>query len=197
MGKTTTRKPAATAAKPKTVRKPASKSAALKQDGAVKAPRTRKPKAESEPIKEAAMKAAQYALEKKAENVRVLDLRGITSMTDFFVIATGTSQPQVKAIAENVIKEMRDAEGTPPWRSEGWDSLEWVLIDFVDFVVHVFQPTARQYYNVERLWGDAPAVTIEDTPKKRTKKAAGDGEEAKPKRKTSGVRVISDFKEVR
>ena len=91
---------------------------------------------------------------------------------------------------------MRDTENTPPWRSEGWESLEWVLIDFVDFVVHVFQPTARQYYSVERLWGDAPAELIEDKPTKRAKKTTSDAEE-KPKRKASGVRVISDFREVK
>ncbi len=110
------------------------------------------------------MKAAQYALEKKAADIHVLDLTGITSMTDYFVVATGSSDRQVKAIAENVIAEMRDTEGVRAWRSEGWDSLQWVIIDFVDFVVHIFHPTARLYYNIERLWADAPMVEVIDEP---------------------------------
>jgi ribosome-associated protein len=83
-------------------------------------------------------------------------------MTDYFIVATGSSERQVKAIAENVISEMRDTEGVGAWRSEGWDSLQWVIIDFVDFVVHVFHPTARLYYNIERLWADAPMTEIKD-----------------------------------
>lgn len=195
MGKTI-RKPST--AKPKTARKPATKASALKKDAVAPAPRTRRVKAEADPVRDAVLKAANYALAKKAENIRVLDLRGITSMTDFFVIATGTSKPQVKAIAENVIKEMRDTEGMAAWRSEGWDGLEWVLIDFVDFVVHVFQPTARQYYNVERLWSDAPAIDVEDKPKaKRSKAKDSDAEPPKKRKPSTGVRVISDFKEVK
>ncbi len=83
-------------------------------------------------------------------------------MTDYFVIATGSSDRQVKAIAENIIAEMRDTEGVGAWRSEGWDSLHWVIIDFVDFVVHVFHPESREFYNIERLWADAPMTEVKD-----------------------------------
>ncbi len=140
--------------KPKT----ASKKAPVKKTAAAstpKRPRKATPPPESE-IRQAAMKAAQYALEKKGTDIHVLDLMAITSMTDFFVIATGSGDRQVKAIAENVVTEMRDKEGVTAWKSGGWDSLQWVIIDFVDFVVHVFQEEFRKYYNIERLWADAP-----------------------------------------
>jgi ribosome-associated protein len=212
MGKTASKpKPSVpTTSAPATKKRTATRKSPLEKKSPQKKPLTKRPArtprvktSDDDPIKQAALKAAQYAIEKKAEQVRLLDLRNVTSMTDFFVIATGPSQPQVKAIAENVIKEMRDTEGMAPWRSEGWDSLEWVLIDFVDFVVHIFQPTARQYYNVERLWGDAPAIDVEDTaakPKRRAKKATDEpGATAKTtaNARSRGVRVISDFKEVK
>jgi ribosome-associated protein len=153
-------------------------------------------------IREQALQAAHFALEKKALNVRMLDLTKITSMTDFFVVCHGESDPQVKAIAENVIARMRDDKGVSPWRSEGWDALQWVLIDFVDFVVHVFQSESRQYYNLERLWADAPAITVEDTAAPaatRTKrKTAASDKSAEPETQegAGGVRVISDFNPV-
>src|ERR1035437_8187994 len=139
--------------KKKTSPKPIAKSA-LEKKSAAKKPATKRvtktPRIKllpDDPIRLAALRAAQYAIEKKGEAVLLLDLRGITSMTDFFVIATGTSDRQVKAIAENVIAEMRDSEGITAWHSEGWEKLDWVLIDFVDFVVHIFQTEARKYYN--------------------------------------------------
>ncbi len=145
------------------------------------------------------MKAARYALEKKATDIHVLDLTGITSMTDYFVVATGSSDRQVKAIAEHIVTEMRDTEGVAAWRSEGWDSLHWIIVDFVDFVVHVFQTESRQFYNIERLWGDAPMTEVKDevpAAKKtstakttRTKKTAT---KAAPKSAASKIKVISD-----
>lgn len=157
-------------------------------------------------IREQALQAAQFALEKKALTVRVLDLTKITSMTDYFVVCHGESDPQVKAIAENVIARMRDDKGVSPWRSEGWDALQWVLIDFVDFVVHVFQTESRQYYNLERLWADAPALTVEDTAgpvaargKRKatlTAEQKATAKRANEEAEGSGVRVISDFNPV-
>jgi ribosome-associated protein len=129
----------------------------------------------------------------------VLDLTKITSMTDFFVVATGTSDRQVKAIAENIVSQMRDTEGVQAWRSEGWDGLQWVIIDFVDFVVHVFQSEARKFYNIERLWADAPMEEVKEeaepakpAPKKRN---AAKSKEA-VKRAPAKIKVISDFKQV-
>jgi ribosome-associated protein len=146
--------------------------------------------------KQNALAAAQFAIERKAENVRLLELKDVTSITDYFVVCSADTDRQVKAIAENVIVEMRDNLGQQPWRSEGWDTMRWVIIDFVDFVVHVLQSEAREYYNIEKLWADAPSEIVEDTatkPKRATrKKAADDDGEAAPA-KRSKIRVIEDI----
>lgn len=99
-------------------------------------------------------KAAQLARELKASDVVVLDLRGISTATDFFVIASGTSDVQVKAIARHVVDELKK-DGVRPEHIEGLQGGRWVLIDYVDFVVHVFHPQARDFYQLETLWGDA------------------------------------------
>jgi ribosome-associated protein len=142
----------------------------------VSAARTSKRKATavdpSVAVKQNALAAAQFAIEKKAENVRLLELKDVTSITDYFVVCSAETDRQVKAIAENVIVEMRDNVGQQPWRSEGWDTLRWVIIDFVDFVVHVLQSEAREYYNIERLWADAPSELVEDTATKPKPKAS-------------------------
>ncbi len=101
------------------------------------------------------VRAAELALDRKAENVIALDLRGISSATDYFVLATGHSDIQVRAIAEHIIEEMT-GNGIRPLHVEGLDRARWVLLDFVDFVVHVFHPVAREFYQLELLWGDAP-----------------------------------------
>jgi ribosome-associated protein len=147
--------------------------------------------------KQNALAAAQFAIERKAENVRLLELKDVTSITDYFVVCSADTDRQVKAIAENVIVEMRDNLGQQPWRSEGWDTLRWVIIDFVDFVVHVLQSEAREFYNIEKLWADAPSEIVEDTatkPKRASRKKAAaddDGEAAPAKR--SKIRVIEDI----
>lgn len=102
------------------------------------------------------LQAAELALDRKAENVLALDLRGVSSATDFFVLATGNSDIQVRAIAEHVLEEL-SGRGIKPLHVEGLDRARWVLLDFVDFVVHVFHPQAREFYQLELLWGDAPA----------------------------------------
>ena len=99
--------------------------------------------------------AAELALERKAHDVLVLDLRGISSATDYFVIGSGTSDVQVKAIAEYVVDELKK-DDVRPQHLEGLEGGRWVLLDYVDFVVHVFHPQARNFYQLERLWGDAP-----------------------------------------
>ena len=98
---------------------------------------------------------------KKGYNVKILDLRNLTTITDYFIICTGDSDTQVKAIADEVDKRMRD-EGVRSWHTEGYRSLNWVLIDFVDIVVHVFKKESREFYNLEKLWGDAPVIIAED-----------------------------------
>jgi len=99
--------------------------------------------------------AVRFALELKAHDVTVLDLRGISTATDFFVIASGTSDVQVKAIADHVLEELKK-EGTRAAHVEGVRSGRWALLDYIDFVVHVFHPQARAFYQLENLWGDAP-----------------------------------------
>lgn len=103
------------------------------------------------------MQAAVRTLaELKATDVLVLDLRAVSDATDYFVIASGTSDTHVRALAEQVMEACTRA-GVAPHHVEGLASGRWVLIDFVDFVVHVFHPTLRQFYQLERLWADAPS----------------------------------------
>ena len=114
-------------------------------------------------LEERAARTAELALSKKAENVLSMDLRGLTSACDIFVICTGTSDVQVKAIADAVKDGMTD-DGEKPWHVEGTDGKRWILLDFVDVVVHVFNRETRDYYQLERLWGDAKFETFEDEP---------------------------------
>jgi ribosome-associated protein len=109
-----------------------------------------------------AKKVAAFALDKKAVDILVMDVRKVTDVTRFFVVCSGQSSPQVKAIADHVIDSCRES-GLEIYHVEGYDSLRWVLIDLIDIVVHVFQPDIRRYYQLERLWGDAPAERIEES----------------------------------
>ena len=107
-----------------------------------------------------AQRAAQIALDTKAQDVVLLDLRGVSDMTDFFLIASGTSDTHARAIGEHVMEGMKK-EGSPAHHVEGLEKGRWVLLDFVDFVVHVFHPTLRNFYQLERLWADAEQVPLE------------------------------------
>ena len=107
-----------------------------------------------------AVAAARAALEKKAEEVVVLDLRGVSGYTDFLVIGSGTSDRQLEAIAESVEKELA-AQGHRVIGSEGQRGGRWVLLDFGDVVVHVFHVDERAHYDLEGLWADAPRVEVE------------------------------------
>ncbi len=101
--------------------------------------------------------AVAAALDKKALDVVLLDLRKASAFTDFFLIATGASTRQVQAIADGITDALRQ-DGVRPALTEGYDRGEWVLVDYFDFVVHVFSPATRQFYDLERLWGDAVRV---------------------------------------
>jgi len=107
-----------------------------------------------------AQRAAQIAIDNKAQDVVLLDLRGVTDMTDFFLIASGTSDTHVRSIGQHLIEVMKK-EGSPAHHVEGLEKGRWVLLDFVDFVVHVFHPTLRNFYQLERLWADAEQVPLE------------------------------------
>jgi ribosome-associated protein len=106
-------------------------------------------------------RAGELALERKAHEVVALDLRGISGATDAFLLASGTSDIQVRAVAEHIVDELKK-EGVRPDHVEGMEGGRWVLLDYIDFVVHVFHPQARQFYQLETLWGDAPSLLFED-----------------------------------
>jgi ribosome-associated protein len=107
-----------------------------------------------------ARKAVALCLDVKARDMVVLDLHGVTDMTDYFVIASGTSDTHVRAVAQHVIDGMQ-AAGVPVMHVEGMAQGRWVLLDFVDFVVHVFHPAMREFYQLERLWSDAKMLGLE------------------------------------
>lgn len=98
---------------------------------------------------------------KKGYDVNILDLRNLTTITDYFVICSGDSDTQVKAIADEIDKKLRD-DGIKPWHTEGYQALNWVLIDCVDVVIHIFKKETREFYNLEKLWGDAPTIHVKD-----------------------------------
>ncbi len=107
----------------------------------------------------AARRAAQVLVDHKAQDVVLLDLRPVSDMTDYFIVASGTSDTHVRATAGHVVEALK-AEGLRVHSVEGFEQGRWVLLDYVDFVVHVFHPTLRAFYQLERLWGDAPAVAV-------------------------------------
>ncbi|MCI0632905.1 MAG: ribosome silencing factor [Actinobacteria bacterium] len=107
-----------------------------------------------------ALAAARAAAAKQADDVAILDVHGLIVITDYFVICSGRSEPQVKTIVEEVEKAVREL-GERPIRREGDAEARWVLLDYVDVVVHVFAEEEREYYDLERLWRDAPRVEVD------------------------------------
>jgi ribosome-associated protein len=108
----------------------------------------------------AAQRAAAVCVDVKANDVVILNLNGVSDMTDCFLIASGTSDTHVKSIAEHVMAELRK-EGMRAHHVEGLSQGRWVLLDYVDFLVHIFHPTLRDFYQLERLWGDAEVVPVQ------------------------------------
>src|SRR4249919_3001326 len=108
-------------------------------------------------------KVVRAALDKKALNVVVLDLRHTPAFTDFFVLCSGQNTRQVQAIADGVEEALRGAKIRPA-HVEGYARAEWILMDFFTFIVHVFTPHTRDFYSLERLWGDATRIEISDEP---------------------------------
>jgi ribosome-associated protein len=123
-----------------------------------------------EPTQDSAVLAeriAEVASDKKAIDIRVIDLRGIVSYTDFFVICSGNTERQAKAIHDGILEELKKAgqkdatrERLLPRRTEGDREARWILMDYWDVVVHIFTPEAREYYRLENLWGEAPARSV-------------------------------------
>lgn len=106
-------------------------------------------------------RAVKLARERKAQDVVVLDLKGISSATDHFLICSGTSDIQVRSIAEHLVEELKK-EGVRADHVEGLDRARWVLLDYIDFVIHVFHPSAREFYQLENLWGDARRMDFDE-----------------------------------
>ena len=103
--------------------------------------------------------ALQAAAEKKALDLVVLDLRPVASFTDFFVITSGTNRRQVQAISDGVVEQLKK-NGTRAARVEGYQTAEWILVDYGDFILHVFDEKARRFYDLERLWREAVRVDV-------------------------------------
>lgn len=120
----------------------------------------KQPLAQSLETEEAVKIASRAASDKKATDLVVLDLRNAASFTEYFLICTGASTRQVQAIS-NAVEESLLKSGKRPQHIEGYSSAEWILLDYGDFIVHVFSPTSRQFYDLERLWRDAPRVSVE------------------------------------
>ena len=106
-------------------------------------------------------RVAEIASDRKALDIRVLDLRGIVAYTDFFVVCSGNSERQTKAIHDAIHQSLKDEQGLLPRRSEGSGEARWILRDYLDCVVHIFTPAAREFYRLDNLWGEAPARSVE------------------------------------
>jgi len=138
-------------------------------------------------LKQQVSAAIQACLEKKAEELSILEMeKGSGAFTDYFVLCSGTNPRQIQAIADEVEMRLKGA-GLRPTHIEGYNQAEWILIDYVDFVVHVFSERARRFYDLERLWKSAKRLTPSDlkaAPKKRKAgKASGGAKSKKRKRK--------------
>lgn len=124
--------------------------------------------------KKLALLCRELADNKKAENIVILDVRKLSSVTDYFVIATGTSEPHLRAIEGEILRGLLDDHGLKPNQSEGSAQSNWVVVDFFDVIVHLMRPDVRERYDLEGLWSDATRVKV-PAPRKKTVRG---GEEA-------------------
>lgn len=108
-----------------------------------------------------ALLCAEAAADKKAEDIQIIDLRGISDFTDFFIVCSGTSDPQLKAIASGIRTRVREEFAQGALSEDGGPATRWVVIDFAQVIVHVFHHEARSFYMLEDLWGDAPRIPFE------------------------------------
>jgi ribosome-associated protein len=109
---------------------------------------------------ELAQRAAAILIDHKANDVVLLSLAGVSDMTDYFLIASGTSDTHVRALGSSVLEDLKKDTAQTAHHVEGLQAGRWVLLDYVDFVVHVFHPTLRNFYQIERLWADADVIPI-------------------------------------
>ena len=123
------------------------------------------PEVETVPSEALARRIASVALDKKARDVVVLDMREVVSYTDFLVICTGNTERQTQAIQDAIYQELKHGEGglkRVPQRVEGASEARWILMDYLDCVVHIFTPAARDYYRLETLWGEVPELEVDE-----------------------------------
>lgn len=102
--------------------------------------------------------------ERKAEDVTLIDVRGLTTLADYFIVCHANADVQIKAIADNVLDKTAEQLNEKAWRKEGLESRRWVVLDYVNVVVHIFQHEQREFYNLERMWSDAEITHLEDVP---------------------------------
>ena len=100
-------------------------------------------------------------LEKKADDIKIFDVKDITTMTDYFIVCSSDSEPQTKAIANNIERTLKK-NGIKPTNIEGQNKLEWILMDYITFIIHIFRSDKRQFYDLDRLWADAKITSIKD-----------------------------------
>lgn len=101
-------------------------------------------------------------LEKKARDIVLLDVRELTTLTDYFVVCHGTSETQIRALANSVMEKVKETLGENAWKQEGLDARRWIILDYVNVVVHIFSEEKRNYYGIERMWNDAVVTEIKD-----------------------------------
>lgn len=114
------------------------------------------------PVKHLAQQALTAIQRKKGSDVVIIDMHEISGLSDYFILCSGNSGIQVKAIAEAVEKRLKRECNEIPWHVEGTEHRQWVLIDYVDLVVHIFTPERREFYDLERLWSDAPTEKVNE-----------------------------------
>lgn len=100
--------------------------------------------------------------EKKAKEIVLLDVRGLTTLTDYFIVCHGTSETQIRALANSVTEMTKKDIGEAVWKKEGLDARRWIILDYVNVVVHIFSQEKREFYGVERMWNDAVRTELED-----------------------------------
>ena len=103
---------------------------------------------------------AALAADRKAGDIRIIDVRGLVSYTDFLIVCSGNTERQTKAVHDAIYRELKDAHGLLPRRVAGEREASWIVLDYLDCVVHIFTPEARGFYRLEQLWGEAPARSV-------------------------------------
>ncbi|MDZ7637791.1 MAG: ribosome silencing factor [Bryobacterales bacterium] len=129
----------------------------VKDDSAVA---VKAPALSVEPIPEDLLDAVRGAQAKKAEDLRIFDLRGVTSLTEYFLICGGTNQRQNQAISDEILRSLKETRNRAPMGVEGYEKADWILMDYGDFIVHILSGQARKYYDLERLWRQAKECEV-------------------------------------